>query len=329
MCSWGAILKERTEAGSWWKAFGGTFLFCLLLIGGIARFSMAYVKKFSSKRRDLLALSALLLLALGFCRFVMEVCEAAASPNGLAVESIWFVVPVAGCSLLVRVLLDSETALAFSLLASILCGVAMGLDVNYTAYFVITSIVAAGVLGLDSDRKAVLKAGLVAGLAGAGFILIAHWMHGNPNDPGVVIGGAGFPWEAAAFSIVGGLLSAFLVLALLPLFEMAGFVTDLQLLELSNLNHPLLSNLLMRRRSYHSVMVETPPRRAQEVGCNPCGVAAYFHDIGKAVSPQYFVENQRSGESPPAARRKCRAGDHRSCAQWGREARRHKLRSPS
>jgi putative nucleotidyltransferase with HDIG domain len=108
---------------------------------------------------------------------------------------------------------------------------------------------------------------------------------------------------AVIFSVVGGLLSAFLVLALLPLFELAGFVTDLQLLELSNLSHPLLSNLLMRAPGsyHHSVMVGTLAEAgAKEVGCNPllCRVAAYFHDIGKAVSPQYFVENQRSGENP-------------------------------
>ena len=299
----GEMLRAQAERGVWWKAFLGSFLITLLVIGGIAHFCMLYVKKFSSKRRDLLALSFLLLLALGSARFVMEVCEAASSGEGMPVQYVWFVVPVAGCCLLVRVLLNSETAIAFAITASILCGIAMEQDVFYTAYFLVTSLVAASFLGLDSDRRAVLKAGLLGGLAGGVFILLVAFANEGLSGTGGAFGGEGLPWQASLFAIVGGLISAFLVLALLPLFEMAGFVTDLQLLELSNLSHPLLSNLLMRAPGsyHHSVMVGTlAEASAKKVGCNPlmCRVAAYFHDIGKAVSPQYFVENQRSGESP-------------------------------
>lgn len=298
------ILNERSGAGAWWKTWAANFLLCLLFVGGVTRFCMVYVKKFSSHRRDLLALSVLMVLALGLARFVMEVCEAAFSGQpDLAVERIWFLAPVAGCSLLVRVLLNSETALGFSLVAGVLCGMAMGQDVYFTTYFALTGIVACGILGLDSDRKSVLKAGLFAGVVGAAFIFLAFLVQQNPGNGELVFGGEGVPWTAMLFSIVGGLFSAFLVLALLPLFEMVGFVTDLQLLELSNLNHPLLSNLLMRAPGsyHHSVMVGTlAEASAKEVGCNPlmCRVAAYFHDIGKAVSPQYFVENQRAGVSP-------------------------------
>jgi cyclic-di-AMP phosphodiesterase PgpH len=297
------VLKERAEAGVWWKAFVSTFLICMLFVGGVTRFCMIYVKKFSSKRRDLAALGALVLLALGLTRFVIEVCEAASTQDSLPVEAIWFVVPVAGCALLVRVLLNSETALAYSLVVGTLCGVAMDQNVFYAAFFILTSIVASSVLGLDSDRKAVLKAGLIAGLVGGLFILLVPWVQQDPAGSGFAFGEGGVQWSALVFAVVGGLLSAFLVLALLPLFEMAGFVTDLQLLELSNLSHPLLSNLLMRSPGsyHHSVMVGTLAEAgAKEVGCNPllCRVAAYFHDIGKAVSPQYFVENQRAGENP-------------------------------
>ena len=298
------MLRERSGVSNWWKFWSANFLLCLLFIGGVSRFCMIYLKKFSAHRRDLLALSTLIVLALALSRFVMEVCEAAFSGQpDVTVERIWFLAPVAGCALLVRVLLNSETALAFSLVVAVLCGMAMGQDVYFTAYFALTGIVASGILGLDSDRKAVLKAGLLAGIVGAVFIFLVYLAHEGPGSGDLVFGAAGVPWTAMVFSIVGGLFSAFLVLALLPLFEMVGFVTDLQLLELSNLNHPLLSNLLMRAPGsyHHSVMVGTlAEASAKEVGCNPllCRVAAYFHDIGKAVSPQYFVENQRAGVSP-------------------------------
>ncbi|MEE2750410.1 MAG: HDIG domain-containing metalloprotein, partial [Myxococcota bacterium] len=70
------------------------------------------------------------------------------------------------------------------------------------------------------------------------------------------------------------------------------------LMELANLNHPLLRNLLLRAPGsyHHSVMVGSLSEAAAEaIGCNAllARVAAYFHDIGKAVTPQYFVENYR------------------------------------
>ena len=332
----GNILQERSEAGTWWKAWISTFLLCLFFVGGITRFCMVYVKKFSSKRRDLIAISVLLILGLGLARFVIEVCEAASSGQpDLPVERLWFLAPVAGCALLVRVLLNSETALGFSLVVGVFCGMAMGHDVYYAAYFMLTGIVACGILGLDSDRKAVLKAGLIAGAVGAVFILLAFMVQQSPGESRTVFGGDTIPWMAMLFSVVGGLFSAFLVLALLPLFEMFGFVTDLQLLELSNLNHPLLSNLLMRAPGsyHHSVMVGTlAEASAKEVGCNPllCRVAAYFHDIGKAVSPQYFVENQKAGVSPHKRLSPEMSArviiDH--VRNGGEVARRHKLPKP-
>jgi putative nucleotidyltransferase with HDIG domain len=94
------------------------------------------------------------------------------------------------------------------------------------------------------------------------------------------------------------LLSSFLALGLLPLFEAAGFVTDYRLVELGSLNHPVLRQLLLRAPGtyHHSVLVGA----LAEAGCEAIGanaleakIAAYFHDIGKAKHPEYFVENQR------------------------------------
>jgi putative nucleotidyltransferase with HDIG domain len=98
----------------------------------------------------------------------------------------------------------------------------------------------------------------------------------------------------------GGLLSAFLVLALMPLFEAFGFVTDYRLMELASLNHPLLRQLMLRAPGsyHHSVVVGSLAEAACEaIGANAllARVASYFHDIGKSLQPQFFVENQGSG----------------------------------
>jgi len=103
-----------------------------------------------------------------------------------------------------------------------------------------------------------------------------------------------------AFAFLGGLVGSFLVLGLMPVFESAGFVTDYRLMELANLNHPLMRQLMLRAPGsyHHSVVVGSLAEAAcEEIGANALQtrVAAYFHDIGKSLKPQYYVENQGSG----------------------------------
>src|SRR5688500_4700177 len=95
-------------------------------------------------------------------------------------------------------------------------------------------------------------------------------------------------------AVIGGVLSGFLVLALVPLFEVLGFVTDNRMLELASLNHPLLRQLMLRAPGtyHHSVVVGT----LAEAGCEAIGanslqakIASYFHDVGKSQRPRYFV----------------------------------------
>ncbi|MFM7741824.1 MAG: HDIG domain-containing metalloprotein, partial [Planctomycetota bacterium] len=91
--------------------------------------------------------------------------------------------------------------------------------------------------------------------------------------------------------------------ALLPFFERwFDFQTDINLLELSDPNHPLLKQLIQRAPGTynHSINVASIAEAAAEsVGANGllCRVGAYFHDIGKMRKPEYFVENQQGGEN--------------------------------
>jgi putative nucleotidyltransferase with HDIG domain len=73
--------------------------------------------------------------------------------------------------------------------------------------------------------------------------------------------------------------------------------TDISLLELLDLNQPLMKNLLIAAPGtyHHSVIVGNLVESAAEaVGVNPllARVSAYYHDIGKIKMPEYFVENQ-------------------------------------
>jgi putative nucleotidyltransferase with HDIG domain len=95
-----------------------------------------------------------------------------------------------------------------------------------------------------------------------------------------------------------GIMAGFLMGGSLPFLErLFGIVTDINLLELSDVSHPLLLDLMRKAPGTysHSVAVATLAEAAAEhVGANPlvCRVGSYFHDVGKMLKPQYFVENQ-------------------------------------
>ena len=96
-----------------------------------------------------------------------------------------------------------------------------------------------------------------------------------------------------------------LVQGFLPFIEKAfGIVTDISLLELTDVSHPLLQELARRAPgSYnHSITVASIGEAAADsIGANGLllRVGAYFHDIGKMLKPEYFIENMTEGQENP------------------------------
>jgi len=280
--------------------------FCALFLGVVYLFGRGFIKKFSTRPRDLAAVSLILLLVLSMARLDMEISIALSTLMGLgtAPSTFWYLVPFAGGAMLVRILVNSETCLMWILIAAVLCGLVMEQQVLYTIFFVASGLSAATALGHSAERAGVLRAGLMAGLINAALALIINLVRAHMGDIAALGPSAATQpiWDVVtAFS--GGLLSGILVLGLLPLFELGGFVTDYKLLELANLNHPLLRQLMLKAPGtyHHSVTVaQLCEAAAEAVGANALQtrVACYFHDIGKAMQPQYFIENQRGGVNP-------------------------------
>ena len=101
-----------------------------------------------------------------------------------------------------------------------------------------------------------------------------------------------------------GLLSSILVLLLIPPFEyLFKVTTDIRLLELSDMGHPLLARLAMEAPGtyHHSLMVaHLSQTAAREIGANDLlvRVCAYYHDIGKLTKPEFFIENIHDRKNP-------------------------------
>jgi putative nucleotidyltransferase with HDIG domain len=120
-------------------------------------------------------------------------------------------------------------------------------------------------------------------------ILASNLISGNPLKMSLL--------SDLIMGFAGGILSSVLVLGLTPIVEsLFRYTTDVKLLELANLDNPLLKDLTLQAPGtyHHSVIVGSlVEAAAKSVSANPllARVSAYYHDIGKLKKPLYFIEN--------------------------------------
>jgi putative nucleotidyltransferase with HDIG domain len=207
--------------------------------------------------------------------------------------SYYFAIPFAAGAMLVRFVQNSEMALCFAAIFSVLSGFVMDSSMAYTFYCLVSSLVAAGAVSKVGQRASLMRAGAVTGLVNM-FLAISMSL----------FAGDFFSFQtvySVIFGFAGGILASTIVMGVAPLVETAfGYTTEIKLLELANLNHPLLKELIVQAPGsyHHSIIVGSLVEAAAEsIRSNPllARVMAYYHDIGKIRKPAYFSENQRDG----------------------------------
>ena len=293
------LMATATARGPWAEWIAAS-LFVGVIVSVLWQLGSNYLDGFTTRVRDAVAAGGLLIATAVLARAVVASSEGVAAMIGMdaQAESVWFIVPVAGAVMLLRLLLGTPWALLFTLAASSVCGLIMDLRALHVLFFLVSGVVASGSVDHTRERIAILRAGVLTGLVNAAVALLCHFVELFVGHGEVGLEVTIRPLWSMSFAFGGGLLAAFLVLGAMPLFESVGFVTDYRLMELANLNHPLLRQLMLRAPGsyHHSVVVGSLAEAACEaIGANAlqARVAAYFHDIGKALKPQYFVENQR------------------------------------
>ena len=154
-------------------------------------------------------------------------------------------------------------------------------------------------VGHTSHRYGLMMAGLKLGAVNVGLVVAIQMFVGDPD---------GLNWitfaSTAAGGLLGGILAGLFVVALAPLAEILfSYTTDIKLLELANMNHPLLKEMVIKAPGTynHSILVATLAENAAEsIDANPllAKVGGLYQDIGKISKPHYFIENQRDGFNP-------------------------------
>jgi putative nucleotidyltransferase with HDIG domain len=201
------------------------------------------------------------------------------------------VLPTALVIMLPAILINLNLALTWALMLPISAFLSGSFDEAAFILALVSGVVASYTLKGAEKRMDLVKAGLIS--AGAnGIAILAILLFKSAA------------WEvypmALFWGAFNGLASGMLVLGFLPPLEHAlNAATTFRLIELSDLNAPLIRRLFtVAPGTYsHSIMVANLAEAAcQEIGANPllARVGAYYHDIGKMDQPDYFVENQTS-----------------------------------
>ena len=200
-------------------------------------------------------------------------------------------IPTALAVMLPAILVGWPMALITAMILPLGAFLSGAFDISAYIFALCSGVAAAHALRGAQKRMDLVRAGLLIAAANAASILIVLLLRQAPAaEYGVIIFWAAF----------NGLASGLLVTGLLPIMEqILNAVTPFRLIELSDLNSPILKRLFNAAPGTysHSIMVANLAESAcQEIGANAllARVGAYYHDIGKMEQPSYFVENQTS-----------------------------------
>lgn len=211
-----------------------------------------------------------------------------------------YLIPVSSGGIIITLLMGKTAAYTYTFGISVIIGYMLDQHFFFSLWCFVVNCSAIESIRSYKQRSDLLKTGIFSGAAGAtivlAFTLINIMGFKNPVWHDILI--------CVTLSFVSGLLSAGLSGLLIPILESAfGYTTSLKLLELSNFNHPLLHNLMMKAPGtyHHSVIVGSLAElAADQIGANAllARVSAYYHDIGKMTNPLYFIENQSPSHNP-------------------------------
>jgi cyclic-di-AMP phosphodiesterase PgpH len=200
-----------------------------------------------------------------------------------------YLLPIAVLSILVTILFDSRLGVVITLLMALLLGILNRFNFTITLITALAGTIACFSAGEIRRRSEFYRIILFLSLAYTVIIFVIESLRLSP---------AAAILTYCGYGLANGFISPMLTVGILPIFEsLFGFTTDVTLLELADLNQPLLKRMSLQAPGtyHHSIVLGTlAEAAAKAIGANPllAQVGAYYHDIGKMEIPEYFVENQ-------------------------------------
>jgi len=295
------ILSSIQKSGSQtidWRALAGNGILLTLLVVFLYRYIQAHQRIFR-RVKNLYTLVLMVVFFVGLMTWIGAfIADAVADRLQVSPfnepDAYYWAIPVSAGAMLLTLLANGRVATVASASAAVVYGMVLGWNAQAMIFAMISSFAAIYGISTYQKRTAILKASVWVGLVNASVVFALKCVQNgfNPAAAGV--------YEMAMAGL-GGVLAAPVVSVILPMLEwLFNVLTDIRLLELSNLDNPLLRRLSLEAPGTynHSIIVGTlAEQAAEDIAAHAllCRVAAYYHDIGKMLKPEYFVENMRDG----------------------------------
>ena len=286
-----SIKQPRRLAGK----FVGIFLVVTFFLFALGHYAHAERKRGGEVRVHHLLLLLILTLCVVVSKLFMVLVDVVLQSlriDGLQSPiHLYLLAPLALGAVLTTLLTNVHLTTFYSLIFSVFVVLLSG-ESSLFVYSLAGSLAARYALEQYRERSAIIRAGMIIGCVNL-LVALAQQLYSASPD---------FLWlifsVRSISALLSGLFAAMLASLLLPVLEsLFEITTDIRLLELSNLNNPILRRLALEAPGtyHHSIMVGTLAEAAAErIGANALlmRVGAYYHDIGKLKTPEYYIENQ-------------------------------------
>jgi hypothetical protein len=247
--------------------------------------------------RDLLFLASIMIALILVVKIATTLPESwfLGLPFARPVSPVGFGIPVAAGAMIVCLFIGLETALIFSLVLALSASMLLQGSLETFIYFLLSSTMASWWLQNCRERSVIIKAGAKLGLLNAFLAVVINVYLGTDLLDHL-------PFDVT-MAFLGGIGAGIITVGMAPVVEMVfNYTTDITLLELANLDRPILRRLMLEAPgTYHHCVVvgSLVEAAAAEIGANPilAKVCGYYHDLGKLKKPLYFIENQSDGRN--------------------------------
>ena len=205
-----------------------------------------------------------------------------------------YLIPITVAAMVITIMFDGFVGLIATFSMIFLIGTQIGNNVEFMITSLFTSI-----MGIYTVRNLRRRSQLFTAI----FVLIGC-------STLAIIGQGlfkGYDWQIMSYDMMNllllSVLSPILTYGLIGILEVSfGITTNLTLIELLDFQQPLLKRLQQEANGTfnHCVVVGNLAEAcADAIGANSllCRVGAYYHDIGKMLRPEYYIENQYGGEN--------------------------------
>ncbi len=290
-----ALESQFKDEGVFAKSLGAAMVIIALFIVTHLLYLSELKKLPGSYNRNLLCITCVFIFFMGIAKAAAIFSESLALGAALSINetTLFYGIPIGAGAMTICLFFGMQIAIPFAVLMAICTAIVYHIHFEILIYLLLNGAMAAYWIQNCRERKVFIKAGLKLGLLSMLLVVAAEIYSGNLSLMNIVWG--------AVFAFAGGVGTGIVTSGLSPLIELTfGYTTDITLLELANLDRPILKRLMIEVPGtyHHSMVVGTMVEAAaSEIGANPllakaCG---YYHDIGKIKKPLYFIENQEDG----------------------------------